>query len=711
MKRHNWYGLYRERWANDIVPEAMTHPAKFSRALIRRVYRHAVENGWIGEGSRIIDPFGGVALGALDAMTLGMSWVGIEIEPKFVLLGQGGECDGKTSLKESGETLLGWYIRSPSGDHVGLDGVLWIGEPEGNGFADKQTAAEYMKENIPSDEADTCEIVYLETLGKGDVIPAMCGKKVDHEPHYVQGNIEYWNKKYAGKLQKWGSARLIQGDSRKLANVLHDAGLFDAAASSPPFLAQGGGSKVAETGVLSDPRLRDRHAAGNVALHAYGDEEGNIAYLPDEGIDGAISSPPFQGQSADGGWQMLGKYASEGKLTVEQVGGDPTKSYPSWDKERDTSYGETPGQLADLPAGEVDVALSSPPYSGIQVAKPNVGYSGQDDIEERKRLRSDGVWDGYNRGNEDNLANLPDEGYDSAIASPPYIDTGVGATHMTSSARLDPNSPNFRPSWVDKFAAGYNESRHEYGSSDGQLGEMPEGEADAALSSPPYAGARIDGAGDEGSSGVRMPDGSYPRGEEGWELRKDMGGRYGDQDGQLSGMGMSSFDAAASSPPFEGVTANRPSQQIMDSVERGEMSGFGPAQRGEGYGETDGNIGETYGEDFWTASRLILDNLYYLLKPGGVAIFVLKRYVKGGKLVYFPRQWAKVCRAAGFRLIEWNRAWVVEDRGAQYDLFGNLQTKTVERKSFFRRLAEKKGSPRIDWEDVLVLVKETKRKD
>lgn len=29
-----------------------------------------------------------------------------------------------------------------------------------------------------------------------------------------------------------------------------------------------------------------------------------------------------------------------------------------------------------------------------------------------------------------------------------------------------------------------------------------------------------------------------------------------------------------------------------------------------------------------------------------------------------------------------------------------------ERKSFFRRLAEKKGSPRIDWEDILCMEKE-----
>jgi hypothetical protein len=38
-------------------------------------------------------------------------------------------------------------------------------------------------------------------------------------------------------------------------------------------------------------------------------------------------------------------------------------------------------------------------------------------------------------------------------------------------------------------------------------------------------------------------------------------------------------------------------------------------------------------------------------------------------------------------------------------LFGHEHVTRKERKSFFRRLAEKKGSPRIDWEEVIVVRK------
>lgn len=45
----------------------------------------------------------------------------------------------------------------------------------------------------------------------------------------------------------------------------------------------------------------------------------------------------------------------------------------------------------------------------------------------------------------------------------------------------------------------------------------------------------------------------------------------------------------------------------------------------------------------------------------------------------------------------------MEDRGAQHTLEGDLERRTAEHKSFFRRLAENKGSPRIDYEDVIVM--------
>lgn len=84
----DWTGLYREGWQGEIVPEAFSHPAKFAPGLIRHIYDHVAAEGWIAPGDTVVDPFAGVALGALHALQHGLNWVGCELEPKFVALAE-----------------------------------------------------------------------------------------------------------------------------------------------------------------------------------------------------------------------------------------------------------------------------------------------------------------------------------------------------------------------------------------------------------------------------------------------------------------------------------------------------------------------------------------------------------------------------------------------------------------------------------------------
>src|SRR5882672_4314873 len=83
----SWHNCYGAGWQGEIVPESFAHPAKFSRSLIQRIYEHAFANGWLKDGDIVIDPFGGVALGGLDAGIRGVRWIGCELESKFVALG------------------------------------------------------------------------------------------------------------------------------------------------------------------------------------------------------------------------------------------------------------------------------------------------------------------------------------------------------------------------------------------------------------------------------------------------------------------------------------------------------------------------------------------------------------------------------------------------------------------------------------------------
>ena len=171
-----WHNCYNEGWKGTIVDDAFQHPAKFSRALIRNIYRHALGRGWLKAGDRVVDPFGGVALGGLDAMRYGLHWTGCELEERFVKLGQ--------------------------------------------------------------------------------------------------ANIELWNATYSHAFTQWGTAKLLQGDSRELARVIARA---DGLVSSPPY-ADG-----------------CAHTGGDDTHPEY--IEGGTLY--GVGIDGAVSSPPYADQSME----------------------------------------------------------------------------------------------------------------------------------------------------------------------------------------------------------------------------------------------------------------------------------------------------------------------------------------------------------------------------------------------------------------------------
>lgn len=83
MIKDQWCGCYAGSWKGLIVDEAFCHPAKYSRILIRRIYNHLFECGLLQSGQSVLDPFGGIALGGLEAMLNGCHWQGVELEAKF----------------------------------------------------------------------------------------------------------------------------------------------------------------------------------------------------------------------------------------------------------------------------------------------------------------------------------------------------------------------------------------------------------------------------------------------------------------------------------------------------------------------------------------------------------------------------------------------------------------------------------------------------
>lgn len=403
MEVDTWEKCYPSAWQGIITPESFSHPAKFSSRLIERIYQHGIECGWLHEGSRVIDPFGGVGLGAWPALRYGMDWIGCELEPKFVTL--------------------------------------------------------------------------------------------------AQANIDAWNAKYSGRLARWGTARILQGDSRHLAQII---GAAEACISSPPYAE---------------------------AINAHGEGPSSI---------GERHKTPGANEKA-----VLG------------VG---------------IGYGSTPGNLGNLPPGNVDAVISSPPY-----AESATGANSKS-IDREKQYAT-------------------------------YCASGGGQSFEAFCHTQDLHSGN-------------------YGSSPGQLASLPPG-------APP-------------------------------------------------------FDGCVSSPPYETeqVHSRQPEWLPQKSIY---------------YGTSTDNLGNS--DTFWSAAREIVAQVYTVLAPGAHAVWVTKRYIKDKKIVEFTEQWIALCESIGFKTLHIHRAMLVKHNGTSLTLEGEKIEHKTEYISFFRRLAQKNGSPRIDWEDVTCMVK------
>ena len=124
---------------------------------------------------------------------------------------------------------------------------------------------------------------------------------------------------------------------------------------------------------------------------------------------------------------------------------------------------------------------------------------------------------------------------------------------------------------------------------------------------------------------------------------------------------------------------------------------------GHNYGSTEGQLGAETGDSYWQAMRLVYAQCLEALKPGGIMAVVVKRYVKNKKIVELSDQTMQLLIHVGFEPVERVKAMLVKETTSA-GLFGEIKT-TKARKSFFRRLAESKGSPPIDWEDVLFVRK------
>lgn len=288
---------------------------------------------------------------------------------------------------------------------------------------------------------------------------------------------------------------------------------------------------------------------------------------------------------------------------------------------------------------------------------------------------------------------------DCIVSSPPFV--GIVATQ----------DPNFLTPGEQSKRIPSKSNQADYGQTPGQLGAMKPGKVDMVVSSPPYAEA-LSARG--GRQMAQMGLGNAKAGKD--DKCKDAIG-YSDNPDNLGNLKSGDVDCVISSPPYEGsMTGSNVNPD--DVVERktkhsksggtwktpgrkrayvAMMSGYNPDNKD--------NLGSQQGDTFWSAAKIIVQQCFQILKPGGHAIWVVKSFVRKKKIVDFPGDWQRLCESVGFKTVCIHHAMLVKETKYQ-TLFGDTEIKRKERKSFFKRLAESKGSPRIDFEVVLCMQKE-----
>jgi hypothetical protein len=288
------------------------------------------------------------------------------------------------------------------------------------------------------------------------------------------------------------------------------------------------------------------------------------------------------------------------------------------------------------------------------------------------------------------------------VSSPPFADSVMSERQAKLRATWndDPKNegkPGFRPNQTGDYAS-TSLSLGEYGQTPGQLGAMKAGDVAAVIGSPPFAGTLTGEDRKDESILGQQQRGENKRQTPGGKCGRSMNQDYGTTTGQLGAMPPGSVAAACDlicgSPPFEGSlaggvgaeaphdTTNRLQDQYKErpvgadyqdvSKRKRLPDGTWPRQREEEFYD---NLGINTGDTFWAAAREIVQQCHQILRPGGVAVWVLKAFVRKGEIQDFPGDWRRLCESVGFVFVEEIHASLVK-KTEHAGLFGEPITTT-----------------------------------
>jgi len=326
-----WHGCYGSgaKYNKYIIPESVKHPAKMSWELLDRIFKHLESLELLTSDSVVIDFMAGTGRTGTMAALRRYRTISVELEPHFIEMIAGYDCDGKSISEFKIEPCVckSDTLHKPHTIRTGLFEVECSGNPR--------------------------------------IVPVCrCGNKIHHKKHHIPGNRELMEQA-TGRKGKWD---VIQGDARELSRLMNLTDMVGVV--SPPYFSQVAfQDKKFIISIAEDKsqRVRDGRMGGHYAtpeairrsaekiMETYSLDPRNIGNLPDAPLMG-IMSPPYGDQNHPKG------------MTKEYEEKFLQKHSEKWGQNRarplithDTEYSDNPDNIGNLPDVPY-VGIISPPY-------------------------------------------------------------------------------------------------------------------------------------------------------------------------------------------------------------------------------------------------------------------------------------------------------------------------------------------------------------
>lgn len=245
--------------------------------------------------------------------------------------------------------------------------------------------------------------------------------------------------------------------------------------------------------------------------------------------------------------------------------------------------------------------------------------------------------------------------FDKIVTSPPYSE-GLGHQHRQYGRDIEASKSIQAP---------------EYSGHPSNIGNLPYGNIDSIITSPPYEGTVSDDKEGPGAGGSEHRFGRWKKGT----AKKHSYTQHGEP-----------VDAVITSPPYEeSLSPDR--HKLVDGNGIGKRD---PKLAGTGQYEISqkDNIGNLKGDTYLSAMLEVYKGCHSVLKPAGLMILVTKNFLRNQEEVRLDTDTISLCQMAGFQLLE-----------RHYRLLPS--------QSFWRIIYMQKypSAPVIDKEDILVFEK------